>query len=157
MLIQTKPFGEMEIDESEIITFAEGIYAFDDVKRFALLYDADGENPFLWLQSAEAPDPCLLMIDPRSIYAGYDPNIPASVYGRLGADPSEKLHIFVMAVIREDAARSTVNLLGPVIISERKKTGLQEILDASDPRHADYKIRYPLFAGSAAKGGELQC
>ena len=41
MVIKTKVFGEIEIDDSKIITFGSGIIGFPDLKKFTLLYDAE--------------------------------------------------------------------------------------------------------------------
>ena len=51
--IKTKPFGEIEIDEQQIIEFPDGLLGFDYIKKFVLL-DSDGEkSPFKWLQAYE--------------------------------------------------------------------------------------------------------
>ena len=36
MKINTNFFGEIEIDEKEIITFEKGMIGFEDIKKFAL-------------------------------------------------------------------------------------------------------------------------
>ena len=61
MIIKTRDFGEIEIDEKEIVTFKCPILGFDDFKEFIVLIDESiGEN-FAWLQSvafqAVAPHP----------------------------------------------------------------------------------------------------
>jgi len=43
--IVTKPFGQMEVDERQIIDFPEGIYGFEDIRKFAIL-DAKEKSPF---------------------------------------------------------------------------------------------------------------
>ena len=35
--VTTKPFGEIEINESQIVNFKEGIFAFEQYNKFALL------------------------------------------------------------------------------------------------------------------------
>ena len=52
MKLETKLFGEIEIDESRIITFTDGIIGFPDMKRFLLIHDEESDNHFIsWLQS----------------------------------------------------------------------------------------------------------
>lgn len=41
MVIKTRVFGEIEIDDTKIITFSSGIIGFPDLKKFTLLYDAE--------------------------------------------------------------------------------------------------------------------
>ena len=48
MKVNTKLFGEIEIDEDKILTFDAGIVGFPDLTRFALMHDEsdteDGGN-----------------------------------------------------------------------------------------------------------------
>lgn len=43
MELETTRFGKLEVDEEEIITFEDGLYGFEDNKRFTLVAD---EEPF---------------------------------------------------------------------------------------------------------------
>ena len=52
MKIETRDFGEMEIDPKEVVEFLSPIYGFENLRRFVLLYD-DNIPPFTWLQSIE--------------------------------------------------------------------------------------------------------
>ena len=61
MNIVTRDFGEIEIDESTILTMPEGIIGFEDTKRYALISPlGDGVFP-MWFQSVEAPEPFELL------------------------------------------------------------------------------------------------
>ena len=39
MKIETRDFGEMEIDPEEVVEFLSPIYGFENLRRFVLLYD----------------------------------------------------------------------------------------------------------------------
>ena len=45
MKIETRDFGTMEISEEQILEFPNGIYAFEDAKRFALIELEKGHYP----------------------------------------------------------------------------------------------------------------
>lgn len=53
MMINTKNFGEIEIQDEKIITFEKGIIGFPDLKHFTLLHDEEkGESSGIrYLQS----------------------------------------------------------------------------------------------------------
>ena len=52
MKLNTKLFGKIEIDETRIIHFEDGIIGFPDMKRFLLIHDEESDNHFIsWLQS----------------------------------------------------------------------------------------------------------
>ena len=44
MKVNTKLFGEIEIDDDKVITFDGGIVGFPDLKRFALMHDEGDEE-----------------------------------------------------------------------------------------------------------------
>ena len=41
MIVKTKIFGEIEVDESKFLTFEDGILGFPDLKRFMLIHDEE--------------------------------------------------------------------------------------------------------------------
>ena len=46
MLVKTKHFGEVDLDESKIIYFEQGILGFSDCKGYTIIYDNEkGERP----------------------------------------------------------------------------------------------------------------
>lgn len=51
----------------------------------------------------------------------------------------------VIAVIYENIYESTANLLGPVVINPKTKTGAQIILESSEPQNSEYKIKHRIF------------
>ena len=57
MRVQTKFFGEVELDDNKILEFPNGIIGFEDFKKFAIIYDVedDRETKISWLQSLEEP------------------------------------------------------------------------------------------------------
>ena len=40
MKVKTRYFGEIELDDSKVITFDNGLFGFEEFTRFALLYDS---------------------------------------------------------------------------------------------------------------------
>ena len=58
MKAATRLFGEIEIDESKIITFEDGIIGFPDMKKFTLIFDEEkeGRPSISWLQSMDEPE-----------------------------------------------------------------------------------------------------
>ena len=67
MVITTRIFGEIEIDDAKIITFESGIIGFPDLKKFTLLYDAEKTGGIKWLQSLEEPAFAMPVMDPLSV------------------------------------------------------------------------------------------
>lgn len=152
MKIQTKDFGPLDIDEEELIDFPEGVYSFEETKRFVLLEQDD--CPALWLQAADGPDPRFIVFRPQEVIEDYAPILPEGALGALCAAHPSELSFYLIAVVPEDLSRMTVNLKSPVVINERKKIGGQFILE-----NREYGVRHRVYGGQAAggKGGDASC
>ncbi|MGN0379048.1 MAG: flagellar assembly protein FliW, partial [Butyrivibrio sp.] len=69
MHINSRLFGEIDVDDNKIITFESGIIGFDECRHFTLLYDSEKGNQrsIMWLQSVERPELAFPVADPMSI------------------------------------------------------------------------------------------
>ncbi len=147
MKLETKPFGEIEIEEKQKISFPSGILGFEDIKEFALL-NAE-QWPFYWLQSTEVPDLAFILIDPRIIYPEYNPDVDRDDYSEILLDKSDikDMLIFSIVTIPEDHKKMSANLQGPVIINKNKRLGKQFI--SINP---NWKTRHYILEELSEKG-----
>jgi flagellar assembly factor FliW len=55
MQINSRLFGEIDIQDDKLIVFEHGIMGFENLRKFALIFDSDkeGKNKIMWLQSME--------------------------------------------------------------------------------------------------------
>lgn len=136
MKLKTRDFGEIEIDEKDIVKFVQPIFGFEGYKNFVFLYQEDISKHFIWLQSTEDQDLCFILVDPGLITEQYQPQITPDIVKALGDD---SYMCWLMTSIREPFEESTVNLRSPIIINPNQHTAIQIILDQ------DLPIRYPLF------------
>lgn len=135
MLIKTKDFGQIDINEQDILSFPLGVYAYDDVKEFVLL-NQDTDNGIVQLQAVKEQSPRFIMLDPFMYIEDYNPIISKFDIEYLNATSVEEFNIFVIAVVPEDITKLTVNLKSPVLINFKSKLGMQSILEN------DYPTRY---------------
>jgi len=126
-IIKTRPYGEIEIDERQIIDFPEGIFGFSDVKRFALLDTQDETSPLKWLQALDEPELAFVVIRPVDFMKEYELAVSASDLEVIGADEADSLLVFVIVTIPSNPAEMTANLQGPIIINPQKRIGKQAI------------------------------
>lgn len=129
MLLNTKHFGEIEIEENKIITFKEGIPGFEDSKRYIVLYDGDESSPFRWLQAVDDGQLAFAVINPFMILGDYDVEIPEDAVGNLHIENIEDVMLLSIVVIPEDHTKMTMNLKAPVIINQKNNCGMQVVLD----------------------------
>jgi len=129
MLLNTKHFGEIEIDESKIINFREGIPGFEDAKRFIVLYDGDETSPFRWLQSVDNAQLAFATVNPFMILNDYDIEIPEETVSSLNIESIEDVMVLSIVVVPDDPNEMTMNLKAPVIINVKNNIGMQVVLD----------------------------
>lgn len=142
MLVKTKHFGEIDLDENKVITFEDGIIGFEDCKRYTILYNSEegNRNTISWLQSLDTPELALPVISPLSVMADYNPIIEDDVLQPIGELTEENVIILLTLSVPSDITRMTVNLKAPLVINADTKKGCQII--AENP---DYVIKYNIY------------
>ena len=142
MRVQTKIFGEVELDDNKILEFPNGIIGFEDFKKFAIIYDVedDRETKISWLQSLEEPVLALPIVDPLAIVPDYAPMIEDELLKPLGNPADEDLLFLLVMTVPSDMKKVTANMKAPVIINTKTCTGVQLIVD-----NADYPVKYNVY------------
>lgn len=142
MLIQTKHFGEIDLEESKIITFDQGIMGFEECKQYTILYDIeDGEKPSIsWLQSIEEPGLALPVINPFTIKPDYNPVVEDELLKPLGDINEDNLVLMLTVTVPTDITNMSVNLKAPFIINADTRKGCQAIIE-----NQDYDIKYKVY------------
>lgn len=141
MVIQTKYFGEIQIDETKVIHFEQGIFGFEDQKEFAVLYEGEtDDNPFCWLQSVKEAHVCLPLIDPLVWFPDYQPDLPDEEVRKLGELNPEIISIYTVTVVPENLEQMTTNLRAPIVLNLETKRGAQIVIE-----EGDYPIRENLY------------
>lgn len=142
MLVKTRYFGEVELDDEKILTFEEGIIGFEHLRKFTLIYNDENESSaaITWLQSVEEPMVALPVISPFSVMADYNPVVEDDVLLPLGTLTEENTAIFLTLTVPSDITRMTTNLKAPIVINAETKKGCQVI--AENP---DYVVKYNIY------------
>ena len=143
MRIQTKWFGEIEIDKDKVITFDRGIIGFDEFKQFTIVYDAqkDAQSSTMWLQSLDEVSLALPVIKPELIFEKYDPIVEDELINSLGENIKDaEVLVLVTLTVTQDIKEMTCNLKAPIIINVDTMRGVQLIAD-----NDDYMVRYPIY------------
>ena len=125
--IKTRPFGEIVVNEMQIIDFPDGIPGFDYVKKFVLLDTQDKNSPLKWLQAYDEPELAFIIIRPVDFLREYELVVSMSDLEAVGAETADKLLVFAIVTIPKNPSEMTANLQGPVIINPDKRLGRQAI------------------------------
>jgi len=138
MLVTTKAYGAIEVDERQKLLFPYGILGFENLHQYALLDAA--QPPFFWLQSLEAVEIAFVMISPRVFHADYRLQVPREEIEEIGIDCPEKMLDFAIVTVPDDPKQMTANLQGPIIINRDARVGRQCI-----SLNPDYGVRHPIL------------
>ncbi|RNF38809.1 flagellar assembly protein FliW [Planococcus salinus] len=141
MNIQTSQFGEIEIADDRVLSFAKGIPGFEDMKEYVLLpADEEGESPFFFLQSIESAELSFFLVDPFSFFKDYDIKLEEQLVERLELEEPTDAIVLTTVSVTGEMKDATTNLKAPIIINNTKKLGMQIVLD-----NKTYQIKQPLF------------
>lgn len=149
MRIETKNFGEIEIDESKIIEFPEGILGLPTNKRYALLNqkaEVNGESgnigddlQICWLQSVDDGNVSFALMNILSLLPSYNPEVDDEELENIGGFVPEDTLVYNIAVVPENIKELRVNLKAPIIINTATKKAKQVIVNN------DYPIKFFIF------------
>ena len=138
--VNTDRFGELEIDEKRIITFAEGIPAFETEHEFIIL-PYDEESPYYFMQSLTKPSLAFLLTIPELFFADYSAEIDDTTIEELGIEDREKILVYTLLTIPNGSVRyMTANLLAPIVINVANMKAKQIVMDKSN-----YTTKHRLF------------
>ena len=150
--IMTRDYGTVQIDESAVIRFEDGIIGFEDYRDYVLLDDGSGQSPFRCLQSIDESELAFILIDPFSVKPDYELAIDDALSERLSIASGESAAVFAIVVVPEDVKKMSFNLKAPLIINADLKIGAQYIVDRSD-----YGVRHLIFEELERSDGMRLC
>jgi Uncharacterized protein conserved in bacteria len=142
MLVKTKYFGEIDLDESKIITFENGIMGFEEYKKYTILFDEEeGDKAVIsWFQSLDEQGLAIPVISPLSVRTDYNPVVEDELLVPLGNITDENLVILLTLTVPSDLTKMTANLKAPLIINSDTRKGRQIIIE-----NQDYEIKYNVY------------
>lgn len=153
MKAATRLFGEIEIDESKIITFEDGIIGFPDMKKFTLIFDEEKEDrpSISWLQSMDEPEIAFPVMDPLFVCETYNPSVEDELLKNLGIIKEDNLYVLVTVTVPQDIKELAVNLKAPIVINTDTRKASQIIVEDDLP--VRYRI-YEILEEAKKKAGE---
>ncbi len=139
MRIDTRYFGEVEIEEEKILHFEQGLFGFEEYKDFTVLYDNEGEEEpfFSWLQCVTEKGLAFPVVNPFKVKDDYDPIVEEALLEPIGECKAEDFLVFLMATVPSDPNQTTVNMKAPLIINTLNRQGIQLIVE-----NEDYSIKH---------------
>jgi flagellar assembly factor FliW len=136
--VVTHLFGQIDIQEDEVLDFRDGLLGFSLCKRWLLIA---GKRPgTAWLQSAEHGSLAFMLIDPFLAFEGYTAHLGPMEIAQLDAQDPAQIAVFAIVTLpSNDIPETTANLRGPVVINVRARRGAQVVSS-----EGTWSVRQPL-------------
>ncbi|MDP4179498.1 MAG: flagellar assembly protein FliW [Bacillota bacterium] len=140
MQLNTRHFGQLEIDEKNIIDFPEGLPGFENAQKFVLIAGSEEILPFQWLQCVNIAELAFVVVDPKFFKPDYIIDINDDEVESLEIKDVNSVIVLCIVVVPDDVSQITANLKAPLLINTTVKRGKQVILE-----NRDYKIKHYIF------------
>ena len=146
--VSTSRFGELEVDESKIVHFKNGIPAFEDEREFIILpYEED--SPYYFMQSVNSPDLAFLLTIPFLFFPEYTFEVDDVTMKELEITNHDNVFYYSMITIPNGSIRyMTANLLAPIVLNSDNMQAKQVVLEKSN-----YTTKHRLFPEPAKREG----
>ncbi|HQU86758.1 MAG TPA: flagellar assembly protein FliW [Pyrinomonadaceae bacterium] len=122
-------------NESEVISFSEGLIGLPEMRRAALIPMTDYQ-PFYWLASLDDEKTRFIVVNPQRIFSEYQPDVPKELREISNSSISSQT-ILTIVKISSEWEKTTVNLRAPIFINEETKHGAQFVLNDSNYQLAE--------------------
>ena len=132
MEIETKNFGQIEIDEDKIINFNQEILGFEEYQEFTLI-ESEDESVFLWLQSINEPSLAFMLVNPFLFANDYEVDLSKDQLEKIEAGEDSEVYVYTLVVVEEETKALRTNLKAPVIINSDNKQAGQFVLKEDYP------------------------
>ena len=126
MNIQTAYFGELEINQSNILNFQFGLPGFEDEKDFIVL-PLEENSVFQVLQSVQTAALAFIITNPYDITADYSFDLEEATTHALEIKDEKEVAVFAIVSLKESISQSTVNLKAPIVLNTTNKKAKQWI------------------------------
>jgi flagellar assembly factor FliW len=121
-------FGQIEVDDTKVITLNTGLIGFPGETRFVLLKPSEGQS-VSWLQSLSTPELAFPVVDGGSIAGGYATNSVKDVAQQATINTKD-MSVLVIVAPRPGESKLVANLLAPIVVDAQSRQGTQVVLDS---------------------------
>lgn len=136
VVLQELPTRERHIE------LPQGLMGFPELTKLEVLFD-EGELPFMHLRSLNDNEVEFIVIEPHGLIPDYILEITDQDVAYLSLQTPEDMLILNIATIDSKTHRTTVNLVGPIIVNRKTLKGKQAVIG----NYQDYSAHYVLYEG----------
>lgn len=128
--VNTTRFGELQVNENDVITFQEGLLGFEKLTKYFVV-DPGDSTLILWLQSTEDAEVAFPMIEPKIFKPDYTAKLLPADMNSVQIETIADARIYSILTIPQDITEMSANLKAPIVINNKKKIAKQIVLQDS--------------------------
>lgn len=135
MQVQTYLFGAIEVAPEKVISFPQGLIAFESCKQFMLAHESDKEMPASFtLQSLDDSTLAFQIIDPTALGFHYELALTEEENALLQLPAQEDVAV-MLVLFKQDEGQAAIspNLRAPLVINTKARIGLQKVMEVLRP------------------------
>ena len=125
--VRNTRFGTIEVDESTVLRFDNGLVGFPEETEFVLLERTEGKM-VAFLQSVRNPALAFPIVDGSELPNYPDPSV-STLAQRAGLTGSE-FGLLVIVAAKTSTKQLEANLLAPIVVDMESRRSAQVVLDA---------------------------
>ncbi len=130
MKIKTSRFGELNVNDNDILTFKDGILGFEKLTRFFIV-DPGDSTLILWLQSLDDGTTAFPILEPKIFEPAYIAKLLPSDLNALQLENLDNAKIYSILTIPKTVTEMSANLKAPIVINRTNKVAKQIVLQNS--------------------------
>lgn len=146
--LDTPRFGPLVIEEAEVWEFPYGVIGLPECRRFTRVPFPDAAVPFEWLQCLDDVAVAFLVADPVGFFPDYAVALPPEELATIDLTTQADSAIRCIVTVTDHVADMTANLLGPLVLNQPKRLGMQVVLS-----HPAYATQHRLFPEATTRAG----
>jgi flagellar assembly factor FliW len=141
MKVNTSRFGVVEVSDTDVMEFSDGLLGFEHLKHFFIVDPAD-ETLILWLQSSDLPDVAFPILEPKLFKGDYKVRLSANELRTLRIDATNKKDTLVYCIltIPAEVSAMTANLKAPIVINTASRQARQVVLQENE-----YSVKFSMY------------
>lgn len=147
MFIETTRFGNLEVEEEDIIKFNDGLLGFENLKRYVLIKH-DKAEIYKWLQSVDDSDVAFVVMEPFVFLPDYQFDLNEDDAQDLGLEKPENATILTILVVPDNPKKISANIKAPLVINHFNGKGKQIVIN-----NEAYPVKYYLYQEEESQGG----
>lgn len=144
--IQSVHLGELTVGEEDLITFPKGIPGFEEVTEYVL---CDVDDTYSYLQAVDQAELAFIVTNPFNQFPDYEFELSDELIEELSIAEEKGVAIRCIVTWNSNPARTTINLLAPLVFNISDRLGRQIVL-----QNTAYQTKHLLNQSSQSESGE---